>query len=145
MLLGVLKNFIQRVTRELLYNNDHVIYMFLGFLLFHSFYSFLFLEKDHAMNNNTRFTLATATALVALGIAGTTVTANDKNIKEMEKCYGVAKAKANDCAANNHSCAGQAAVDNDPAEWKTVPKGTCVHLKGSLTPPAGTVKKEEKK
>lgn len=49
-----------------------------------------------------------------------------------EKCYGVAKAGQNDCAnlAGTHSCAGQAKVDNDPGEWKTVPKGTCAELGG---------------
>lgn len=50
-----------------------------------------------------------------------------------EKCYGVAKAGKNDCAANGHSCAGQAKADNDPAEWKYVPKGECEKMSGSLT------------
>jgi uncharacterized membrane protein len=49
-----------------------------------------------------------------------------------EKCYGVAKAGQNDCAANGHSCAGQSKVDNDPTEWKFVPKGECEKLGGSL-------------
>jgi len=52
--------------------------------------------------------------------------------KAMEKCYGVAKAGKNDCAANGHACAGQAKVDNDPAEWKHVPKGECEKMGGSL-------------
>jgi uncharacterized membrane protein len=50
-----------------------------------------------------------------------------------EKCYGVAKAGKNDCAANGHSCAGQAKVDNDPTEWKYVPKGECEKMGGTLT------------
>ena len=50
-----------------------------------------------------------------------------------DKCYGVAKAGKNDCAANGHSCAGQAKADNDPAEWKYVPKGECEKMGGSLT------------
>lgn len=49
-----------------------------------------------------------------------------------EKCYGVAKAGKNDCAANGHSCAGQSKVDNDPSEWKFVPKGDCEKLGGTL-------------
>jgi uncharacterized membrane protein len=49
-----------------------------------------------------------------------------------EKCYGVAKAGQNDCAANGHSCAGQSKVDNDPTEWKYVPKGECEKMGGSL-------------
>jgi uncharacterized membrane protein len=52
--------------------------------------------------------------------------------KSKEKCYGVAKAGQNDCAANGHSCAGQSKVDNDPTEWKYVPKGECEKMGGSL-------------
>ncbi|MBE9609536.1 BufA1 family periplasmic bufferin-type metallophore [Chitinilyticum piscinae] len=51
-----------------------------------------------------------------------------------EKCYGVAKAGSNDCAANGHSCAGMAKTDFDGKEWKLVAKGSCLQLKGSLTP-----------
>jgi len=53
-----------------------------------------------------------------------------------EKCYGVAKAGENGCAANGHSCQGQSKVDNDPTEWKNVPKGECEKMGGTLT--AGT-------
>lgn len=51
---------------------------------------------------------------------------------ETERCYGVAKAGANDCGTAAHGCAGMAKVDNDPTEWKNVPKGTCEKLGGSL-------------
>ncbi|WP_157669782.1 DUF2282 domain-containing protein [Chitinibacter sp. SCUT-21] len=51
-----------------------------------------------------------------------------------EKCFGVAKAGANDCAANGHSCAGMAKKDRDGKEWKLVAKGSCLAMKGSLTP-----------
>lgn len=73
-------------------------------------------------------------SLLALGTLGisTAVAAGDK--PATEKCYGVAKAGQNDCAANGHSCAGQAKVDNDPAEWKKVDAGTCEELGGSTTP-----------
>ena len=50
-----------------------------------------------------------------------------------EKCFGVAKAGENGCAANGHSCQGQAKADNDPAEWKNVGKGECEKMGGSLT------------
>jgi uncharacterized membrane protein len=51
-----------------------------------------------------------------------------------EKCYGIAKAGKNDCGANGHSCAGQAAKDGDGKEWIYVPKGTCEKIVGgSLT------------
>ena len=49
-----------------------------------------------------------------------------------EKCFGVAKAGANDCAAadGSHSCAGQAKKDNDVQDWKYVAKGTCEKMGG---------------
>lgn len=48
----------------------------------------------------------------------------------MEKCAGIAKAGMNDCGANGHGCAGQAAVDADPNEWVYVPEGTCEKIVG---------------
>ena len=56
-------------------------------------------------------------------------------IDEMEKCFGVARAYKNDCAANWHACAGLSRVDGDPTEWVYVPQGTCEKLvNGSLAP-----------
>jgi uncharacterized membrane protein len=52
-----------------------------------------------------------------------------------DKCYGVAKAGQNDCAANGHSCAGQAKKDNDPNEWKEMPKDECEKMGGTTEPP----------
>ena len=54
--------------------------------------------------------------------------------KSKDKCYGVAKAGQNDCAANGHACAGQAKADNDPAEWKHMPKEDCEKMGGTLQP-----------
>ena len=43
-----------------------------------------------------------------------------------DKCYGVALAGKNDCAAGaGTSCAGTSAVDYDAHAWKYVAKGTC--------------------
>lgn len=80
---------------------------------------------------NPRFAISSALAsALALGLLGT-AGAQDKPAAK-EKCYGIAKAGQNDCAnlAGTHSCAGEAKVDNDPGEWKYVPKGTCKQLKG---------------
>jgi uncharacterized membrane protein len=69
---------------------------------------------------------ATAVSLAALAPA---------QAADMEKCYGVAKAGKNDCAAGSHSCAGHATKDNDPASFVAVPKGLCEKLAhGSLEP-----------
>lgn len=54
-----------------------------------------------------------------------------------DKCFGIAKAGANDCASasGSHSCAGQASKDNDAGDWKYVTKGTCEKLGGTLQAP----------
>lgn len=59
---------------------------------------------------------------------------------EMEKCYGVAMAGQNDCAAGpGTSCAGTATKDYQGNAWKLVPAGTCTTMQtpqgmGSLEP-----------
>jgi len=65
--------------------------------------------------------------------------------QDMEKCFGVALAGQNDCAAGpGTTCAGTAKVDYQGNAWKLVPAGTCVTMelpagadgmmrKGSLT------------
>ena len=65
----------------------------------------------------------------AFGVmAAGTALAADK--PDSEKCYGVVKAGKNDCAAEAHSCAGQATKDGDKANWVYLPKGTCDKLVG---------------
>jgi len=83
--------------------------------------------------NLKNLTVAAAVgSLLAVAAAGSAAAAETK---ETEKCYGVAKAGKNDCAGNAHACAGQAKKDNDPAEWKTVPKGDCEKIGGKLEAP----------
>ncbi len=74
---------------------------------------------------------------VALGVAGAAFTVKAEEASEKEKCYGVVKTGANDCAAagGSHSCAGHATADGVGDEWVAVPKGLCDKLvNGSLTP-----------
>jgi uncharacterized membrane protein len=59
----------------------------------------------------------------------------DAQADNQEKCYGIAKAGQNDCGTATHGCAGLAAGDQDPGEWKYVPKGTCEKAGGKLNPP----------
>ena len=75
-----------------------------------------------------------STALAGL-IALCAVTAHAADDKATEKCYGVAKAGKNDCAANGHSCAGQAKKEADGKEWVKVPSGTCERIVGGSTSP----------
>ena len=65
-------------------------------------------------------------------VGGKTIsTDKSKNISNKEKCAGIVKAGMNDCAANSHSCAGEAAKDSDPNEWVYVPEGTCNKIVGA--------------
>ena len=80
---------------------------------------------------NTK-TLAIAAAVGSLLVLGANPALAGE--KTQDKCYGVAKAGQNDCASNGHACAGQAKMDNDPAEWKHVPKEECEKMGGSTTP-----------
>jgi uncharacterized membrane protein len=50
-----------------------------------------------------------------------------------EKCYGIALAQHNDCAAGpGTDCAGTADKDYMPDRWKYVPRGNCTERGGSL-------------
>ncbi len=81
-----------------------------------------------------RSALASVLALGALGAAHAAPAAADAS---KEKCYGIAKAGANDCASatGSHSCAGTATKDNDKGDWKYVDKGTCDKMGGSTMAP----------
>lgn len=49
--------------------------------------------------------------------------------EEMEKCFGVAMAGQNDCAAGaGTTCAGTSKVDYQGNSWKSVAKGTCATM-----------------
>ena len=75
---------------------------------------------------------------IAVTLAGGFVAA-DANAAagvENEKCFGVVKAGANDCAnaSKTHSCAGHAEANGAGDEWIALPKGVCERLAGgSLT------------
>ncbi len=80
---------------------------------------------------NTRNLAVTAFTLAAL--ASGVALAQDKgaSIKgEKEKCYGIAMAGKNDCAAGpGTTCAGTNKVDYQPNAWKYVAKGSCTTMK----------------
>ncbi|WP_442909130.1 BufA1 family periplasmic bufferin-type metallophore [Halopseudomonas sp.] len=87
------------------------------------------------MNTRTIARLAglTLTATLASGLMAANAGAQEKT--PMEKCYGVAKAGENDCAAGpGTSCAGSSTKDYQGNAWKLVEKGTCE----SIVTPAGT-------
>ena len=79
---------------------------------------------------DTKALMNTAIAgALALGMAAASGTAMAGK-PGFEKCQGVVKAGMNDCGTSKHSCAGQAATDNDPEEWIYVPQGTCNKITG---------------
>ena len=88
--------------------------------------------KSHIASLSLAASLAAALGTAATGAA----TAQD-----MEKCYGVAMAGQNDCAAGaGTTCAGTSTIDYQGNAWKLVPAGTCESMEvmgdrmGSLEP-----------
>lgn len=87
-------------------------------------------------NLTTRTVSATALALAlgsALSMAALPSTAFASG--DMEKCFGVAMAGKNDCAAGaGTTCAGTAKTDHQANAWNLVPKGTCESTVSSTSP-----------
>lgn len=77
------------------------------------------------------FTLAAALGTV---LAASTAHAAEKSAAQ-EKCFGVALAGKNDCAAGpGTSCAGAAKSDHQGNSWKLVPTGTCTRTLSNTSP-----------
>jgi uncharacterized membrane protein len=77
-------------------------------------------------------TSVTAAALAASFATAVTLAASPVSAQgaDKEKCYGVALAGKNDCAAGpGTTCAGTSKVDYQGNAWKLVAKGTCVSMK----------------
>jgi uncharacterized membrane protein len=94
--------------------------------------------KENTMTIS-RTSLAASLALT-LAALSTGAHAADAAKPATEKCYGVAKAGQNDCAAGaGTSCAGTSSKDYQGDAWTLVDKGSCTRIKtpkgfGSLTP-----------
>lgn len=91
------------------------------------------------MNKMTIGKIATMAASAGMAAALLAPAAQAQR-QEMERCYGVALAGENDCAAGpGTSCAGTSTRDYQGNAWKLVAKGTCTDIEtprgnGSLTP-----------
>ena len=84
------------------------------------------------MNMNRRVVIASA---FAAAVAGPTLMSaqkpSDTPSFKTEKCYGIARAGKNDCAAaGSNSCAGTSKVDGDKKAWMLVPEGYCDRIVG---------------
>ncbi len=75
--------------------------------------------------------------LIALTASGSASSANVQ-CSARERCYGIVKAGANDCATANSACSGTAKQDYQKDAWVYLPKGTCEKLGGTLKPGKGT-------
>lgn len=82
------------------------------------------------MKTKTALISTAVASLLAFGAISASQAADEANT---EKCYGVAKAGKNDCAANGHACAGQAKSNGDKNEWIKVPAGTCDRIVNGTT------------
>ena len=88
----------------------------------------------------TRTTALSGVALagaLAAALASISVPASSAETPtaDREKCFGVALAGQNDCAAGpGTTCAGTSKVDYQGNAWKLVPAGTCVTMETPLGP-----------
>lgn len=90
-------------------------------------------------------TTAAAAALAAAATLSLSATAAEA-AGAKEKCYGIALAGKNDCAAGpGTSCAGTSTVNYQGNAWKHVAKGQCTKLGGTLTAHKGNAKPVPKK
>ena len=79
---------------------------------------------------------AAIASLLAIGLTSSHAAAA-VDMKNTEKCFGIAKAGKNDCAGNKsaHACASRASQSGDPLDWVVVPKGTCDKIAGGSLKP----------
>ncbi|MEP6199552.1 MAG: DUF2282 domain-containing protein [Erythrobacter sp.] len=90
--------------------------------------------------NKTSFAQIAGLAMTAGIVAGLASTPATAQSGAKEKCYGVAKAGKNDCAAGaGTSCQGTSTRDYQGNAWTYVKKGSCTSIKtpkgaGSLKP-----------
>lgn len=80
--------------------------------------------------------LMAAAVLAALVGANMAHASEHDSVKkvEREKCYGIAQAGKNDCAAKDgkNSCAGSSQRNNNPNDWVYLPKGECAKHPGGI-------------
>jgi uncharacterized membrane protein len=84
------------------------------------------------MKEKIQFAAVVTAAFMVLSTASVALAETD--MKDMEKCAGIAKAGMNDCKSlsGKHSCAGKATEDKSPDDWKAVPKGKCAEMGGKV-------------
>ena len=93
------------------------------------------------MTAKTIVSAAYLAGAVASALSFSVATSGTAVAAEKEKCFGVAMAGKNDCAAGpGTTCAGTSKVDYQGNSWKYVEAGTCMKMElpegrmGSLEP-----------
>lgn len=89
------------------------------------------------MTSTAKISLGASALLgaLALGVATQALAGPMAQPASSEKCYGVAKAGHNDCAAGAHSCAGQSNISRDKTSFVYLPAGACAKIAGGSTTP----------
>lgn len=73
--------------------------------------------------------MTTTSTTLALALFGSFATVGSASAQDMEKCFGVALAGENGCAAGpGTTCAGTSTVDYQGNAWSMVPAGTCAEI-----------------
>ena len=89
------------------------------------------------MNAKTAISVAALAASLASALAIAAKAGPAPAQPGADKCYGIALAGKNDCAAGaGTTCAGTSTVDYDPHHWKYVAKGSCEGIKAAVAPAA---------
>ncbi len=84
---------------------------------------------------------AAASALAAAALLAATPSSAQDRETPRERCYGIALAGQNDCAAGpGTSCAGTSTVNYQGNAWKYVDTGACVRLGGTLAAHEGNAR-----
>ena len=84
---------------------------------------------------------AVAAFLTLTATQSSFATTGDTQANSNEKCYGVARAKMNDCATSKASCAGSAVKDAQGDAFLFVPSGLCEKLVGGHLQPVEETQK----
>jgi uncharacterized membrane protein len=87
------------------------------------------------MQTSVKAAIAASTLLGAIAVASIVQAGPAAKPAGSEKCYGIAKAGKNDCAAGAHSCAGTATLSSDKASFVYLPKGACSKIAGASIAP----------
>ncbi|MEX2365695.1 MAG: DUF2282 domain-containing protein [Pseudohongiellaceae bacterium] len=87
------------------------------------------------MNKKVLLGSAIAAAITIAASSGTLMNSATAQNQAPDKCYGIAKAGLNDCAAGpGTTCSGTSTVDGQDNAWMYVLAGTCEKIVGgSLT------------